>query len=92
MLFTLIFVTIFVVGWSFCGLVPWLVGSILSRGNAGLSTLPLCIFAANVAALAVPLPGADGMGGFIASFAVAMVTSAGLLLVRKFALGAPTAV
>ncbi len=91
MLFTLIFGTIFVVGWSLCGLLPWLAASVLSRGNAGLSTLPLCIFAANVAALAVPTLGADGMGGFLASFAVALAASAALLLVRRFALGAPTA-
>lgn len=92
MLFTLIFGTIFVVGWSLSGLLPWLVASVISRGNAGLATLPLCVFAANVAALAVPMLGADGMGGFLASFGVAAAASALLLLVRRFALGAPTAV
>lgn len=87
MLFTLLFSGIFVLLWSICGLIPWLVTSVISRGSAGLALLPLCIFTANVAAIAVPVLGADGMGGFIASFPVAIAASTALILVRKFALG-----
>lgn len=87
MLFTLIFGGMFVIGWSLCGLVPWVIASMATRGNAGLSLLPLCLFAANVAAVTVPLVGFDGSGGLQASFAVAFVASAALMLVRRFALG-----
>lgn len=87
MLFTLLFGSLFVVLWSMCGLVPWLVTSVVSRGSAGLGLLPLSLFTANVAAIAVPVLGAAGMGGFLASFPVAMAASATLILVRRFAMG-----
>lgn len=87
MLFTLIFGGMFVIGWSICGLIPWLIASTATRGNAGLSLLPLGIFAANVAAVTVPLVGFDGSGGLQASFVVAFLASAAIMLVRRFALG-----
>ncbi len=87
MLFTLIFSAIFIVGWSICGLVPWLVTSIVTRGNAGLGGIFLCIFAGNVAGATVPLIGFSGKGGFLASFFVAALASALLIAVRRFALG-----
>lgn len=87
MLFTLIFVALFVVGWSICGLLPWVVNSALTRGNAGLGYLPLSIFAANVAGAAVPVLGADGTRGLWLSFVAAVLVPTVLMVIRWFAVG-----
>ena len=87
MLFTLVFASIFVAGWSACGPVAWLVASVVSRGKAGLVFLPLAIFTANVAALTVPLVGFDGKGGLMASFGAALAAPAVLLAIRRFSFG-----
>lgn len=87
MLFTLIFMALFVVGWSICALAPWVAASVMTRGGAGLAMLPLCLVAGNVSAMAVPLLGFDGRGGLVASFVVAAVVPALLIATRRFALG-----
>lgn len=87
MLFTLIFVALFIVGWSLCGLVPWVVNSALTRGNAGIGYLPLSIFTANVAGAAVPVLGANDARGLWLSFAAAVLVPTALLVIRRFALG-----
>lgn len=89
MLFTLIFVALFVAGWSFCGLVPWVVNSAFTRGQAGLGYLPLSIFAANVAGAAVPVLGADDARGLWLSFLAAALVPSLLLAIRRFAAGGP---
>jgi hypothetical protein len=82
MLFDAIFLTTFVLGWLICGYLPWLVLSVATRGGAGLKYLPLCLFAGLVAGLSVPVLGFDGWWGLGASFALAAVIPALLLLVR----------
>ena len=63
MLFDLIFLTLFVSGWLICGYIPWVTLSIATRGDAGLVNLPLSLFVALVAGLAVPtLARQDGLG------------------------------
>ena len=89
-MYTLIFVSLFVSAWLVLGFLPWLAWSIISRGNAGLANLPLCLFAAVVAGLAVPILGRDVGLGMLLS-ATAAVTAATLLLVlRRFAPQAKT--
>ncbi len=89
MLFDLIFVSLFLLGWSFCSFLPWLTVSVGTRGNAGLGMLPLCLFAGVVAALAVPLLVNDGWMGVWLSFGAAFVAPAALIAVRRFAADAP---
>jgi uncharacterized membrane protein len=80
-IFDLIFVGLFVAGWLICGYLPWLARSIATRGEAGLRYLPLCLLAAVVTGLAIPIVGFDGMPGLIASFVAAAVVPAILLAV-----------
>jgi hypothetical protein len=82
MLFDVIFVSLFVAGWLLCGYLPWFIWSLATRGNAGLQYLPLCLFAAVVAGLAVPVLGFDGWWGMLASFLLAMAVPAILLAIR----------
>lgn len=89
MLFDLIFLSLFFVGWSFCAFLPWLGVSVATRGDAGLGMLPLCLFAGIVAALAVPLLVHDGWAGVWLSFAAAFCASGALIGVRRFAADAP---
>lgn len=84
-MFTFIFLSLFVSGWLFCGLVPWLVVSVWTRGRAGMAMLALCLFAAVVAGLATPLLGLDGGLGLGLSFLFAGVVPAGLLVARQAA-------
>jgi hypothetical protein len=81
MIFDLVFISLFVAGWLLCGYLPWAVKSVVTRGNAGLKYLPLCLFAAVVCGLAVPIIGFTGVGGLVASFAVAALAPAILLAV-----------
>ncbi len=88
MTFENIFVALFLFAWLFCGFVPWLVSSVLSRGNAGLAYLPLSMFAAVVAGLAVPMLGKDDAAGIWLSFGAALAAPSLLLGARRFSLGA----
>jgi hypothetical protein len=85
-MFDLIFVTLFVAGWSICGIVPWLALSIATRGQAGLIYLPLTIFAANVGGMAVPVLGLDTGRGMAVSFLVALAVPTALLIARRMSL------
>ncbi len=87
-MFTLIFVSMFLAGWLFMALVPWMVLSVATRGNAGLSNLPLCLFAGVVGGLAVPLLGKDDVAGIWLSMLAALVVPALLLVARRMSLGA----
>jgi hypothetical protein len=86
--FTLIFVSLFVAGWLIAGLVPWMVLSVATRGNAGLVNLPLCLLAGVVGGLAVPVLGKDDAAGIWLSMAAAAVVPSLLLVARRLSLGA----
>lgn len=88
MLYAAIFITLFVAGWLICAFLPWLVLSVVTRGNAGLGYLPLCLFAGLVAGFAVPLIGLNDMMGLILSFVAAMALPSVLLVVAHFSRGA----
>ncbi len=90
MLFPIIFLSLFLLGWLVCAFLPWLAVSVATRGNAGLGMLPLCLFTGVVAALAVPWLVNDGWPGVWMSFAAAFLGSAGLMAVRRMALPALT--
>ncbi|MGE0598003.1 MAG: hypothetical protein AB7J35_12675 [Dehalococcoidia bacterium] len=86
-MYTLIFVSIMVMGWCLLGFIPWLAWSVATRGRAGLSNLPLCLFGAIVAGLAVPLLGKDdAVGIWLSALAAALVATL-LLAIRHFAIG-----
>lgn len=91
MLFTAIFLSLLITGWLICGFVPWLALSIATRGNAGLGNLPLCLFAALVAGLAVPLLGLTNSTGLWLSFLLAFLVPVLLLAARRFSMGAASA-
>ena len=76
-------------GWLVCGVVPWTVLSVVTRGSAGLPLLPLSMFAAVVAGLLVPILGATGTTGLWFSFVAALLVPGALLAIRRFALAAP---
>jgi hypothetical protein len=81
--FTLIFVGLMVAGWLFLSFLPWLVWSVVTRGNAGLVNLPLCLFAGVVAGLAVPILVRDDEWGLVWSGLAAVFVPFGLLVVRN---------
>ena len=83
MLYEIIFVGLFLAGWLVCAFIPWLVVSAITRGNAGIGMLPLCLFAGVVGALAVPFLINDGWTGVWLSFVAAVVAPAGLMAVRR---------
>ena len=87
-MFTLIFVSMYVISWLFLGFIPWLALSVATRGNAGLLNLPLCLFTAVVAGLAVPLLGKDDFAGLWISGLAAIAAPSALLAVRRFSMGA----
>lgn len=95
MLFEAIFISIFVCAWLVCGFAPWLAVSVATRGQAGLVNLPICLFAAVVAGLAVPVAGANGRPGIWVSLVAAVVVPSLLLGLRRLRLQrldpAPTA-
>lgn len=86
MVFEAIFVGIFVVAWLICGFLPWLILSVVTRGNAGLINLPLSLFTAVVAGVAVPVFGANGVGGIWLSLVLAVTAPSFLLWVRRLSL------
>ncbi len=90
-MFTLIFVSLFVVAWLFVASIPWFALSIATRGRAGLINLPLCLFAGLVAGLAVPVLGKDDVAGIWLSMAAALAAPALLLVARRVSLGAVAA-
>jgi hypothetical protein len=71
-----------------CGVLPWLVLSIVTRGDAGLAWLPVSMLVAVLAAMLVPILGATGITGLWFSFVAAVAGPAALLAVRRFSLGA----
>lgn len=85
-MYTFIFVSIMVVGWCVLGFIPWLAWSVATRGRAGLSNLPLCIFGATVAGLAVPLLGKDDGAGIWLSALAALSAATLLLAIRHLAI------
>lgn len=81
-MYTAIFLSLIVAAWLLLGFLPWLAWSVATRGQAGLGMLPLCLFGALVAGLAVPVLGKDdGMGMVISG--VAAVAAPTLLLVAR---------
>ena len=90
-MFTAIFLTPIVAGWLALGFMPWLGWSVASRGNAGLGMLPLCLFAAVVAGLAVPLLIRDDAWGLFLSAAAALLSSFAVLAARRVAVPMHTA-
>ena len=86
-MFTAIFLSLIVTGWLILGFLPWLAWSVATRGHAGLGMLPLCLFAAIVAGLAVPLLLRDDELGLALSAAAAAVASVTLLTARQISTG-----
>ena len=86
MLFEFIFVGLFVVAWLICGFVPWLVLSVFTHGRAGLVNLPLSLFAAVVAGLAIPVLGLTGESGIWLSVVAAVAVPSLLLGLRRLSL------
>jgi len=82
--YTAIFLSIFVAGWLICAFVPWLVLSVLTRGDAGMAYLPLCLLAGVVAGFAVPILGLDDGTGLVLSFVAALVVPTLLLGISRF--------
>lgn len=87
-MFTVIFLSLFLVAWLLLGFAVWLTVSVATRGNAGLGMLPLCLVAGIVAGLAVPLLGKDDDAGIWWSMAAAVVVPAMLMAARRLALPA----
>ncbi len=87
-MFTLIFVSLFVAAWMLMGLIPWMVLSVATRGNAGLVNLPLCLFAGVVGGLAVPVLGKDDAAGIWLSMLAAVCVPSLLLAARRLSLTA----
>jgi len=80
--------TLLVAAWTVFGAIPWLVLSVVSRGNAGLAFLPAAMLTGVVGALVVPIVGATGLTGLFVSFPAALAASAALLAARKLRLSA----
>lgn len=89
-MFTLLFVSLFVAGWLLCAYVPWLALAIVTRGQAGMKYLPLCLFAGVVAGLAVPVLGLDDGRGLALSFVAAFAVPSVLLAARRLSLANAT--
>lgn len=85
MLFNLLFVALYVLGWLALGFLPWLVLSVATRGNAGLRYLPLSMGVGVAGGLVVPFIRDDGLG-LILSFVVAFALPVLLLAAQRLAL------
>ena len=72
MSFQFIFLTLFIAGWAICGVFPWLVASVLTRGSAGLVFLPISMATAVLFGMLVPFLGGTGVTGIWLSFGVAV--------------------
>lgn len=90
MLFDALFIGLFVLGWFACGTLAWLVGSVATRGNAGLGTLPLAGVAAVAGGLVVPFVGFTGVGGLAGSFVAATGFAALVTFARIYSRSART--
>jgi len=88
--FTLIFVSLFVLAWLALGFIPWLAVSVATRGQAGIVNLPLCLFAGVVAGLAVPLLFNQGESGIWLSMVAAFAAASMLMGLRRISLGVQT--
>ena len=84
-MFAFIFVSLMVVTWLALGFLPWLAWSVATRGYAGIGMLPVCMFGAVVAGLAVPMLGRSDGAGMGMSAGAAVAAAAALLAVRRFA-------
>ncbi|MGH2632081.1 MAG: hypothetical protein ACRDG3_01610 [Tepidiformaceae bacterium] len=87
MLYDAIFVSLYILGWLICAFIPWLTLSVATRGHAGLTYLPLCLFVGVVAGVAVPVFGLTNVLGLWLSFAAAFAVPTLLLAARRFSLG-----
>jgi hypothetical protein len=87
-LFDIIFGAIFVGLWMALGVVPWLILSVVTRGNAGIGMLPLCMLAGVAGGMIVPFIGFTDVSGIWLSFVAAFAFPAALLAARRFAAGA----
>jgi len=82
-LFSLLFLTLYTLGWLAIGFVPWLILSVITRGNAGLRHIPISLLSGVVGGLAVPLLiRQDGLG-LILSFVLAFVFPALVLAIQR---------
>lgn len=91
MTFEFIFLTLFIAGWAICGVFPWLVASVWTRGNAGLVFLPVSMATAVLFGLLVPFIGGTGVTGIWLSFAAAFAGPSMLLLARRISVSSTTA-
>ncbi len=85
MLFTLIFVSLYLLGWMVLGFAPWLALSVFTRGHAGLRYLLLCLLAGVAGGLAVPWLIRDDGFGLVLSFAAAFALPCLLLVTQRVA-------
>lgn len=85
MLFALVFVTLYALGWLALGFAPWLALSVATRGHAGLRLLPACLAAGVIGGLVVPLLIRDDGLGIALSFAAAFVLPCLLLAAARLA-------
>ena len=90
-MFTAIFLGLIVAAWLTLGFIPWLAWSVATKGHAGLANLPLCLFAAVVAGLAVPVLFRDDELGLLLSALAAVLLPVVLLAVRRMATRPPAA-
>ena len=87
-LFEAMFLGLLVMGWLIVGLVPWMVVSVGTRGDAGLANLPLCLVAALAGGFLVPILGLTDATGLWLSFLAALLVPSGLMIARRLSLGA----
>jgi len=87
-LFTALFLALFITGWMIVGAAPWLILSVKTRGKAGLWYLPLSMLVGVIGGVAVPVFWLDNATGIWVSFIAAFVFPALLLAVRRFSLRA----
>ena len=90
MVFDLVFVSVFLAAWGMAGFLPWLVFSVVTRGRAGLAMLPVSILVGVVAGIAGPALGWTDSLGLWASFGLAVIVPAALLLLRRWSQGPMT--
>jgi len=69
MLFDALFLGLLVGGWTLCGALAWLFWSAATRGDAGLLSLPLAVFASVSGGLLIPFLGLRDELGVGVSFA-----------------------
>ena len=86
-LFNIIFVSLFIAAWMALGLIPWVATSVLTRGNAGMLYLPLCLLAGVAGGMLVPFLGFTGSGGIWLSMLAALLLPSLLMAARRYSLG-----